>query len=155
MHWWGSFHFFYVTDKITLTLQVYFHQKWGSIIYLQFCEYFLWVRHLTEVNSFPVSSKQVKRFEGKLNICWGKKFLPELAVFKVNAWGQKHNHSKSSCGYCKPQIAWLVWLLCLFFTHSTSKLNFENHFLLFSFMGMSWVNFQIKIIMSSQRVMVQ
>ena len=55
------------------------------------------------MNSFAVSSERVKRFEGKF--AEAKKGLPEFAAFKVNAWGKKCNHSKSSCGYCKPQIA--------------------------------------------------
>ena len=56
------------------------------------------------MNSFAVSSERVKRFEGKF--AESKKRLPELAAFKVIMLGEKkHNHSKSSCGNCKPQIA--------------------------------------------------
>ena len=50
-----SFHFHYVTSKIMLTstLQNYFPQKRQSLIYLEFCEYFLWF-WAKEVNCLAV-----------------------------------------------------------------------------------------------------
>jgi len=53
----------------------------------------LWVS-ANEANFFTVSSQQVKRFGGKLNVCQGKQ---ELATFKSVLW-EKHNRSKISCG---------------------------------------------------------
>jgi len=46
---------------------MFISQKRWSLIYLQLCEYFLWVS-ANEANSLAVSLQQVKRFEEKLNI---------------------------------------------------------------------------------------
>ena len=61
-----SFHFRHMTNNED---RVYFEslvrQKRLSLIYLQFCEYFLWVKTI-DVN---FSFKRVQGFKGKLDIC--------------------------------------------------------------------------------------
>ena len=89
VRWPCSFHFLYVTNEIThfVCLQSLFLQKLLSWMYLEFCEYFLWV-WASEANSLAAFSKRVRRFEEKLNICCRKQELARTSSVCVNAWGK-------------------------------------------------------------------
>ena len=78
--------------------------------------------------------KWVKRFERKLNICWGKQELARTCNIS-GMLREKSNRSKISCGQCKRWIVWLVWLLVYFSYHSCT--------------------FPLKTTMSLQRAMFQ
>ena len=54
-----------------------FRQKRRSLIYLQFCEYFLWVWAI-EVNSLAVSSKRVRELKENNIFVEVNMSLPEL-----------------------------------------------------------------------------
>ena len=99
MCWPCNFHFRYVTNEIAHFVSL-FLQKLPSQIYLQFCEYFLWV-WVTKVNYLAVFSKWVKRFEEKLSICWGKQ---ELARTCTTVRGEQTRN------YLDKFL--LLWLLC-------------------------------------------
>ena len=98
VRWRCSFHFRYMTNKIThfVSLQSLFLHKLLSWMHLQFGEYFLWV-WASEANFLAVFSKRVRRFEEKLNICWGKQELARTCSVCVNTGG-KPNRSKISRG---------------------------------------------------------
>ena len=98
VRWTCCFHFCYMTNEIAhfVSLQSLFLQKLLSWMYLQFCEYFLWV-WASEANSLAVFSKRIRRFQEKLNIFWGKEELARTCSVCVNTGG-KPNRSKISRG---------------------------------------------------------
>jgi len=64
-------------------------KRW-FLVYLQFCVDFL-RPHAIEVNSLAVWSRRVKKFKGKLIICWGKQEQARTCSVYINA---QDNHSK-------------------------------------------------------------
>ena len=100
-------------------LCMFISQKRWSLIYLQLCEYFLWVS-ANEANSLAVHRSKLKDLRRNWIFAEVNKNLPELATFKSSARGKNTTILKLALDSVNRLIVWLAWLL-----QSTSKLNFD------------------------------